>query len=177
MLLRLLLSIALLSTCVSCNIPRDPNHTLEQVSGGTIRVGVVDNEPWVKRVNGEPAGVEVTLVREFAKELGARIDWVWGSEHEHLEALKRHELDLMIAGLTESPLWQQEVGLTNPYFTNRIAVGVPRSTPPLRELKGVSVAAKRGEVVAHISKRKTPFRFVSKTPLQRTSLWQLPYGN
>ena len=56
--------------CVGCNFPRDRSHTLSRVSGGTMRVGVVENEPWVKRVNGQPAGVEVTLVRQFANSLG-----------------------------------------------------------------------------------------------------------
>jgi hypothetical protein len=35
-------------------------------------------------------------VRQFANSLGANIDWIWGSQEEHLEALKHHELDLAI---------------------------------------------------------------------------------
>jgi membrane-bound lytic murein transglycosylase MltF len=55
--------------------------------------------PWLlskTSIEDKPAGVEVALVRQFANSLGANIDWIWGSQEEHLEALKHHELDLAI---------------------------------------------------------------------------------
>lgn len=148
MLIGRLVLIIMVSTCATCNLPRDPEGTLERARGARVRVGLVENEPWVKRVNGEPAGVEVELVRRFAAELNATPEWFWGNEQGHVEALKRFELDLVVGGFTESTPWRKDVGLTNSYFENQIKVGVPRSTPSLEDLKGVRVGAKQGEAVA-----------------------------
>jgi len=43
-----------------------------------MRVGLVEHPPWVVRTNGEPRGVEVELVRQFANGLGTTPEWHWG---------------------------------------------------------------------------------------------------
>src|ERR671936_694067 len=83
-----------------CGIPRNPEQTLQRVEHGhVIRAGLSENRPWVIRTAGEPAGAEVELVRQFAREIGATPQWIWGSEQGHMEALKHFELDLVVAGL------------------------------------------------------------------------------
>src|SRR5438552_192808 len=58
-------------TAVGCNdLPRDPEGTLQRVQDHKFRVGLVESPPWVVRTAGEPGGVEVELVRQFASELG-----------------------------------------------------------------------------------------------------------
>lgn len=152
MLLRSLLAFACASSILfaspACDIPRDPDDTLDRVRGGVLRVGVIDNEPWTKRAGGEPTGVEVQLVREFAAELGARAHWMWGGEGEQMEALKRGELDLVIGGLTDETPWGAEVGTTNPYFESHIVVGVPPAMPPPASLEGLRVAVPQGDAIA-----------------------------
>ncbi|HZU27476.1 MAG TPA: transporter substrate-binding domain-containing protein, partial [Bryobacteraceae bacterium] len=94
-----LISVTLL--CLGCGIPRDPEHTLERVQHQRqVRVGVSENPPWVSGTAdvGEPNGAEVTLVRQFAAELAAKPVWIRGSEQQHMEALRRFELDMAIAG-------------------------------------------------------------------------------
>lgn len=66
----------------ACDIPRDPEGTLERVSGATMHVGVTHHPPWVQLGDSEPTGVEVQLVRHFAEEIDAEIEWVEGSEEE-----------------------------------------------------------------------------------------------
>lgn len=144
---RLVLTI-MVCACLSCSMPRDQRGTLERVRGHTVRVGLVENEPWVKRTTGEPVGVEVELVRRFAQELNATPEWFWGNEQEHMEALKHFELDLVVGGFTDATPWGKDVGLTNSYFKNSIKVGVPRTVVPPENLKGMKVAAKQGEAVA-----------------------------
>jgi polar amino acid transport system substrate-binding protein len=136
--------------CVSCsNLPRDPKQTLRRVqSVGRLRVGLVEQPPWVLRAEGEPAGAEVELVREFARELGATPEWHWGGEGQHMEALEQYQLDLVIGGLTNDTPWSKYVGLTSPYFESRIVVGIPHFAPALKSVKGVQVAARRGDAVA-----------------------------
>ena len=119
-----------------------------------MRVGLVGRPPWVVRTSGEPAGAEVELVRQFARELGATPEWFWGGEQQHMEALERFELDLVVGGLTDKTPWSKSVGLTSPYFEDRILVGVPSSLPPPRDIEGVRVAAKQGEAVAAYLKKR-----------------------
>ena len=143
------------SVLTGCGMPHDPNNTLDLVSGGIVRVGLIHNEPWVVRTGGgEPEGAEVTLVREFAEEINAHPHWVWGSESELMEALKRFELDLVIGGLTESSPWPKKgLAFTNPFFTDRILIGTPPEMASLESIDGVRIAVRLGEVTAaHLEK-------------------------
>ena len=111
---------------VGCQYPRDPEETLERVSGGTMYVGVVEDPPWVVLDEGkEPQGVEPTLIREFAAEIDAEIEWVEGSETELAEAMRGFQLDVIVGGLTRSWLYGREVALTRPYVDTEIEFGVP----------------------------------------------------
>lgn len=132
---------------VSCsNLPRDPKETLRHVQEShRLRVGLVEHPPWVVRTTGEPAGAEVELVRQLASELGATPEWHWGGEQPQLEALEHYELDLVVGGLTSETPWSKQVGLTSPYFEEFIKVGMPNAMQKPQSLKGVQVAALRGE--------------------------------
>jgi hypothetical protein len=54
----------------SCNFPRDPRGTLEGVQNATMRVGIVDNDPWTRMEDRRASGIEVELLKDFARELG-----------------------------------------------------------------------------------------------------------
>ena len=70
-------AITLLTGCA--DLPKDPEHTLERVKAEHhLRIGLAENPPWVVRTAGEPRGPEVELMREFARELGARPQWFLG---------------------------------------------------------------------------------------------------
>jgi polar amino acid transport system substrate-binding protein len=154
-LYRLLIVLLCLLAAACASLPRDPESTLQRVqTGGRLRVGLVESPPWVVRTTGEPAGAEVELVRRFATELGATPEWYWGGEEQHMEALERFELDLVVGGLTDKTPWSRMVGLTRPYFEERVLVGVPGSMQPPEEIKGLQVAAKPGDAVAAYLKKK-----------------------
>src|SRR5919202_1369958 len=77
-------------------LPRDPEGTSARVQQyHEIRIGVVENPPWVVRTGREPAGVEVALMRRFASSLRAKPKWFWGSEQTQMEALENFELDVV----------------------------------------------------------------------------------
>ncbi|MDQ3818808.1 MAG: transporter substrate-binding domain-containing protein [Acidobacteriota bacterium] len=123
-LLILLILSASLASCSS--LPRDPKKTLQHVEESKrLRVGLVEHPPWVVRTEGEPAGVEVELVRRFAAELGATPDWGWGGEQEQMEALEHYKLDLLIGGFTKETAWKSYVGLTSPYTDQDQVMAVP----------------------------------------------------
>jgi polar amino acid transport system substrate-binding protein len=138
-----------------CGIPRDPESTLDRVRGGTLRVGITESEPWTRLEAGQPGGVEVELVRRFAAELGAGVEWVDGSEADLVAALEVRELDLVIGGLTADTPWQRKAAITRSYATTRVVVAVPASQPPPDDIAGLRVAVETGTDAAGILEDKT----------------------
>ena len=131
---------ALLLMLGACSaIPADPDDTLADVTGGTLRVGVSANPPWTEVPEGagthanaaggssngtgdepagpgsEPEGTEVDLVTAFAATLDAEVEWVIGGEENLIGQLETGEVDLVIGGLTANSPWQQMAALTRPY--------------------------------------------------------------
>jgi polar amino acid transport system substrate-binding protein len=137
-----------------CGIPRDPESTLDRVRGGTLRAGITASDPWTTLEGGRPGGVEVELVERFARELGARVEWVDGSEADLIAALEVRELDLVVGGLTADTPWQAKAAITRSYATTRVVVAVPASQPP-RDIAGMRVAVEAGTDAAGILEDKT----------------------
>jgi len=107
------------------NLPRDPEHTLENVrKQHRLRVGLSEHPPWVVRTSGEPAGAEVDAIRTLASELGAKPEWRWGTENQLMRAAKEFELDVVLCGLDADTPWSKEVGLTRPYVGKQV-IAVP----------------------------------------------------
>jgi polar amino acid transport system substrate-binding protein len=136
-----------LLACVAlgaCQYPRDPEGTLDRVRGGTLRVGISPSEPWVTlEANRPPAGVEVELVKEFARTVEAEIVWVKGSESDLIEALDGRQLDVVIAGLTRRSVWMHGAALTRPYLTTQSVIAAPDRATVERlneDLEGVRIA-------------------------------------
>ena len=145
-----LIVFVVLSVCVSSgctHLPRDPKETLQHLQSRPIRVGLVEHPPWIVRTSGEPTGVEVDLVRNFANELGTHPEWHWGGEQQQLEALEHYQLDVVIGGLTDRTPWRKYIGLTSSYFEETYRIGIPPASQ-LENIKGAEVAVHRGEAVA-----------------------------
>ncbi|WP_225668387.1 transporter substrate-binding domain-containing protein [Arthrobacter sp. AET 35A] len=114
----------LLLTGCGTLIPADPNGTLESVTDGTLHVGVTDNALWVDVLpEMDPKGVEPDLVRSFANEIDAEIEWSEGSEYELVEGLKHGRLDLAIGGFASDTPWTSDTGVTRPYTESADARG------------------------------------------------------
>ena len=126
---RLTLFVSLLSTA-ACNLPRDPGGTLDRVRGGTMRVGMVVDTPWVTDSGDGAGGIERTIVNELARELGATVEWHRGPAERLLEALHDRDLDLVIGGFTASSPWKQHVSLTKPYYTDTTVVKGKKKEEP-----------------------------------------------
>jgi polar amino acid transport system substrate-binding protein len=138
-----------------CGIPRDPEGTLERVRGRTLRAGITASAPWTTLEGGRPGGVEVELVERFAEELGARVEWVDGSEADLIAALEMRELDLVVGGLTADTPWQAKAAITRSYATTRVVVAVPSSQPLPEDIAGLRVAVEDGTEEAGILEDKT----------------------
>ena len=139
-------------TATACQFPRDVGDTLAEVRDGTLRVGISEHEPWASARSAEPTGVEVGLVREFAERLGAEVDYTVGGEEELVEALRRRDLDVVIGGITDRTRWKKEVGMTKPYLTTHLVVGMPEG----RSIEnGERIVTERGTGATALLEQKT----------------------
>lgn len=102
-------------TACGISMPTDPNGTLDQVTGGELRVGVSPNGDLVQVDDGRYTGLEPDLVKKFADSLDASIDWTVGSEEALVRGLENGSLDLVIAGITEKSPWVDRAAPTRPY--------------------------------------------------------------
>lgn len=110
------LVIALLAVAgCGVHVPSDPDGTLAEIRGGTLRVGV-SLEPGLTASAGEDvSGPLVTLATEFADEIDAEPTWVVSSEESLLRMLQEQELDLLIGGFTVDTPWTDRAGMTRGY--------------------------------------------------------------
>jgi polar amino acid transport system substrate-binding protein len=137
--------LALVAAIGGCGWPRDAGHTLDDVRGGVLRVGVTENAPWTEVADDDAVrGVEVTLVQRLADSLDATVEWYPGAESELMAALKHRVLDLVIGGLTDSAPWVKEASLTRPYVTIRTVVAARPGVAVPKDLAGTRVAARAG---------------------------------
>jgi polar amino acid transport system substrate-binding protein len=138
----------------ACDFPRDPEGTLDRVEGGTMRVGVIEDDPWVVLGEGQPHGVEPELLRRFAEQIDAEIEWVEGTEAELAEAIRGFQLDVIAGGLTRAWPYVREVGLTRPYVDTEIEIGVPPGTELPDDLGGVEVWVEANSEAAALLKQE-----------------------
>ncbi|AFV90724.1 MAG: transporter substrate-binding domain-containing protein [Acidipropionibacterium acidipropionici] len=115
----------LLCVTTGCSWPRDTSGSLDAASGGTLRVGVSVNPPFTTMENGEVGGSESTLVRGYARSIGADVRWRIGAESVLAEEMRNGDLDVVIGGLTSTSPWTDKMALTRPYRTVTAPDGSP----------------------------------------------------
>ncbi len=89
-----------------CDLPRDPEKTVEAVQGQELRVGVLKY--------GENAEKDRPIVERLAASLGSKLVYVEGDAHILFEDLKRGRLHLVIGGVPEATPFEKELGLSKP---------------------------------------------------------------
>jgi polar amino acid transport system substrate-binding protein len=139
-------ALSLLAALTACQYPRDPEGTLDRVTGDVVRAGIGDDPPWAFIEEGRPAGIEVDLIEAFARSLGARIRWTHASHEDLLEGLEEGTLDVVIDGITTESPWSGRVGLARPYVTTAVVVGFPLGSHVPSDIAGVHVQVERGSV-------------------------------
>ncbi|MPZ72023.1 MAG: transporter substrate-binding domain-containing protein [Nitriliruptorales bacterium] len=138
------LLVLLLVATAACDIPRDPEGTLQRVAGDVLRAGFTEAPPWASGAVSDPQGVEVELVEGFAETLGARVEWTKAPEAELFKALEVRSLDIVVGGFDASDPWVVTAGMTRPYAKTRLVVGVVGGSSPPRSLEDWRVAAEAG---------------------------------
>lgn len=110
-----LATVLTLTGCTSSGYPADPEGTLDEVSGGTLSVGVVHHPPYVDATGAEPSGSEVDLVRAFAEQIDADIAWTASGEEALMTGLESGAVDLVAGGLTDQTPWSSKASQTRSY--------------------------------------------------------------
>jgi polar amino acid transport system substrate-binding protein len=146
--------LALVVAGAACQFPRDVEGTLDRVEGGTLRVGVIEDPPWVELGGPEPRGLEPTLVRRFADGLGAEVEWIEATESDLVDALAGFQIDLIIGGLDRSWVYGREVALTRPYIDTEVEIGLPPGTELPDELGGERIWVERNSEAAALLKEE-----------------------
>jgi polar amino acid transport system substrate-binding protein len=103
--MRSLNALALLLAIDACNLPKDPDGTLQRVQNGRPRVGIAVHPPWTVDSSGAYGGVEPALVTALAEQLHAKIEWTGGGESVLFPMLHEHQLDINVAGLDAKTPW------------------------------------------------------------------------
>jgi hypothetical protein len=95
---------------VSCDVPRDPEGTLEKVRGATLTVGVNgQNELTDAR--------ERQVIEHFASSLDAKIRYQHGELHQLVAQLENGEIDLIAGKLPGQTPFAKKLGLSQPVST------------------------------------------------------------
>lgn len=129
-----------------CDLPRDPDGTLDRVKRESLRVGVSENPPWVLRRGKQAIGIEAELVEGFARSLGTKVEYHWGHPEAHLRALRQQTLELAIGGYDSSSPWQGQIGFSRSFYASEIRVGYPQA-PRLELLQGLNIHYQSGSEV------------------------------
>ena len=115
---RLLAVLALTAPAAGCDLPRDPEGSLEKIRGAELVVGVSEAPPWVERGAGQPEGIEADIVRRFARELDADVRWEWLPAEDQVGKLTRFEIHLAVGRHTRDSPLAREVGATRPWYVS-----------------------------------------------------------
>lgn len=103
---RVLMALLVAAMLAGCDLPRDPEETLETVQGQELRVGVLKF--------GQNADKDRPIVERLATSLRSKVAYVEGDSHALFEDLKRGHLHLVIGGVPESTPFAKELGLSKP---------------------------------------------------------------
>ena len=105
--------VVLLTACAP--LPRDPDGTLDRITGGELHVGASPSEGLVDISGESVSGPLVDIVEGFAEEHDARAVWTVGSEEDLVRDIEGGSLDMAIGGMTDQTLWVPRVGVTRGY--------------------------------------------------------------
>ncbi len=88
---------------------------------GTVRVGVSLFEPWtMKDKSGQLSGFEVDVVNKLAQDMGVKPEFKLYKWEEIIPALKKGEIDVIVAGMAITPARALKINFSLPYADSGI---------------------------------------------------------
>jgi ABC-type amino acid transport substrate-binding protein len=123
--IRLLLLVLALALATGCGaMRREPQPQggglTRIVEAGELRIGMTGEQPPLTMTSrdGEPLGLDVALGRVLAQSMGVQANFVLMPFGELIEALEKHEIDMVMSGMTITPERTARVAFIGPYFTS-----------------------------------------------------------
>lgn len=104
-LLTLFFCLAVGTTLTGCQIDSDPKSELDKIQErGTLRVGTLNNQLSYYIGPDGPTGLDYELAKRFANDLGVKLEMKPAYRLAELfPALERGEIDMIAAGLSQTP--------------------------------------------------------------------------
>lgn len=131
--------------------PKDPNDTLEGVQNKVLKVGLSAYDS-TANTSARSIDFEISLAKQFAEELNAKIEWVRGPQSEIVELLHYNNLHMAIGGYTSPSPFEKKVSFSRPYLINKIMVGTGDNQAVPENIKGEKVVV--GDHLAALYVRK-----------------------
>lgn len=106
----------LLVIAVSCNdYPRDTKNSFEEAKAKGLKVGMVENPPFIEFQNNSISGIEIRIIEEFAEKHNLNIRYIRGTETELINQLENYELHILAGGFDRKTVWSAKAGRTASY--------------------------------------------------------------
>ena len=134
--------------------PKDPNNTLEKISGKKLKVGIAESGEWASYKDGVATGIEVEIIKGFAESIKAQIEWVPGSQDHIINLMSEHEVDICIGNFTKKSPFKKHAGFSIPFYTEKIKVGAPAGVTIPEEIEDVEVLVKKNSEAALVVKKE-----------------------
>lgn len=116
----------------ACTFPRDSEDSFEEAKDTYLKIGLVENPPYVIFQGEEPQGSEVKMLREFASKEGLRVEFSKGSESELMKKLQKFELHIVAGGMDKKTVWKKKAGLSTTYDDRHVFL-IPKGENRLLE--------------------------------------------
>lgn len=109
------LMVAWMGGCASTPTQTSPPASVKNA----LRVGVSANAPpLVFKRGGNIVGLEADLALEFAKYLGKSVQFIELKWDDQIPALLEKRIDIIMSGMSVTPLREVRITFANPYFTS-----------------------------------------------------------
>ena len=122
----------LIMTITACTFPKDAEDSFEEARNSSLKVGLIENPPYVLTDGEEPSGSEVEMLRRFAQKEGLKIEFKAGSESELIKKLHEFNLHIVAGGMDKKTIWKKKAGLTTPYDQHHVFL-IPKGENRLLE--------------------------------------------
>jgi ABC-type amino acid transport substrate-binding protein len=138
-----------LLTAACLAVPAWAQNALDTIkSRGTLQGGVKNDTPpfgFIDSAN-QVAGFDVDLVREIARALGVKVEFVKVTSPTRIPMLVSGNVDLVAASMTITPDREKTIDFSIVYYTGAQTLAVPAGSPitGLKDLTGKTVAVQQG---------------------------------
>ena len=137
------------------DFPKDPGNTLNDAKNNVLRVGIAESGKWAQVNNGDYTGIEVNLIKDYAKSINAEIKWIPGSQTHLIDLLNEDEIDVAIGGFTKKSPFEKHAGFTRPHHVEEIRLGIPAGNIIPDDIKDKEVWVEPGsEALVAVKKKK-----------------------